>query len=74
MHSLRPDGIGTVTSEEKHEFDHIKERLRLLLENQITNFRYGKTMKTFQFCPTKSPTSSTEGRRKHSPLLKHDEP
>ncbi|XP_053326195.1 calcium-dependent secretion activator 1 isoform X13 [Spea bombifrons] len=36
----RPDGIGTVTFEEKERFEDIKERLRLLLENQITHFRY----------------------------------
>ncbi|XP_063282912.1 calcium-dependent secretion activator 1 isoform X5 [Pelobates fuscus] len=36
----RPDGIGTVRVEEKERFEEIKERLRLLLENQITHFRY----------------------------------
>ncbi|XP_061730492.1 calcium-dependent secretion activator 1 isoform X1 [Nerophis ophidion] len=36
----RPDGIGTVTTEEKDRFNEIKERLRVLLENQITHFRY----------------------------------
>ncbi|KAL7891497.1 hypothetical protein AOLI_G00009730 [Acnodon oligacanthus] len=36
----RPDGLGTVTVEEKERFEEIKERLRVLLENQITNFRY----------------------------------
>lgn len=36
---LRPDGIGTVTVEEKERFEDIKERLRVLLENQITHFR-----------------------------------
>ncbi|XP_069370073.1 calcium-dependent secretion activator 1 isoform X2 [Paralichthys olivaceus] len=36
----RPDGIGTVTIEEKERFEEIKERLRVLLENQITHFRY----------------------------------
>uniref|UniRef100_A0A8D3CRA4 Ca2+-dependent activator protein for secretion a n=1 Tax=Scophthalmus maximus TaxID=52904 RepID=A0A8D3CRA4_SCOMX len=35
-----PDGIGTVTLEEKERFEEIKERLRVLLENQITHFRY----------------------------------
>uniref|UniRef100_A0A3Q1BW96 Ca2+-dependent activator protein for secretion a n=1 Tax=Amphiprion ocellaris TaxID=80972 RepID=A0A3Q1BW96_AMPOC len=35
-----PDGIGTVTVEEKERFGEIKERLRVLLENQITHFRY----------------------------------
>ncbi|XP_050969205.1 calcium-dependent secretion activator 1 isoform X1 [Labeo rohita] len=38
--STRPDGLGTVTVEEKERFEEIKERLRVLLENQITNFRY----------------------------------
>ncbi|XP_056109752.1 calcium-dependent secretion activator 1 isoform X14 [Rhinichthys klamathensis goyatoka] len=38
--SARPDGLGTVTVEEKERFEEIKERLRVLLENQITNFRY----------------------------------
>ncbi|XP_062853941.1 calcium-dependent secretion activator 1 isoform X4 [Trichomycterus rosablanca] len=37
---IRPDGLGTVTVEEKERFEDIKERLRVLLENQITNFRY----------------------------------
>ncbi|XP_053539759.1 calcium-dependent secretion activator 1 isoform X11 [Ictalurus punctatus] len=36
----RPDGLGTVIVEEKERFEDIKERLRVLLENQITNFRY----------------------------------
>uniref|UniRef100_A0A3Q3W781 Uncharacterized protein n=1 Tax=Mola mola TaxID=94237 RepID=A0A3Q3W781_MOLML len=40
VHGNRPDGIGTVTAEEKERFDEIKERLRVLLENQITHFRY----------------------------------
>ena len=40
MHGNRPDGIGTVTNEEKVKFDEIKERLRNLLEYQITHFRY----------------------------------
>ncbi|XP_032066472.1 calcium-dependent secretion activator 1 isoform X13 [Thamnophis elegans] len=40
VHGNRPDGIGTVTVEEKERFEDIKERLRLLLENQITHFRY----------------------------------
>ncbi|XP_053326193.1 calcium-dependent secretion activator 1 isoform X11 [Spea bombifrons] len=40
VHGNRPDGIGTVTFEEKERFEDIKERLRLLLENQITHFRY----------------------------------
>ncbi|KAF8770145.1 Calcium-dependent secretion activator like protein [Argiope bruennichi] len=37
---LQGDGIGTVTVEEKDLFAEIKERLRILLENQITHFRY----------------------------------
>ncbi|XP_061788643.1 calcium-dependent secretion activator 1 isoform X3 [Nerophis lumbriciformis] len=40
VHGNRPDGIGTVTTEEKDRFNEIKERLRVLLENQITHFRY----------------------------------
>ncbi|XP_038628127.1 calcium-dependent secretion activator 1 isoform X4 [Tachyglossus aculeatus] len=40
VHGNRPDGIGTVTIEEKERFEEIKERLRVLLENQITHFRY----------------------------------
>ncbi|XP_048055459.1 calcium-dependent secretion activator 1 isoform X4 [Megalobrama amblycephala] len=40
LESARPDGLGTVTVEEKERFEEIKERLRVLLENQITNFRY----------------------------------
>ncbi|KAA8593202.1 hypothetical protein FQN60_009318, partial [Etheostoma spectabile] len=40
VHGNRPDGIGTVTVEEKDHFEEIKERLRVLLENQITHFRY----------------------------------
>ncbi|VDP12922.1 unnamed protein product, partial [Onchocerca flexuosa] len=35
-----PDGVGTVTLEEKEKFQDVKERLRTLLEKQITNFRY----------------------------------
>ncbi|XP_051528648.1 calcium-dependent secretion activator 1 isoform X1 [Myxocyprinus asiaticus] len=40
VHGNRPDGIGTVSVEEKEHFEDIKERLRVLLENQITHFRY----------------------------------
>ncbi|XP_070405206.1 calcium-dependent secretion activator 1 isoform X2 [Nothobranchius furzeri] len=40
VHGNRPDGIGTVTTEEKERFEEIKERLRVLLKNQITHFRY----------------------------------
>ena len=35
----RPDGVGTVTQEEKEKFQEIKERLRVQLEYQLTNFR-----------------------------------
>uniref|UniRef100_A0A452RQ25 Calcium dependent secretion activator 2 n=1 Tax=Ursus americanus TaxID=9643 RepID=A0A452RQ25_URSAM len=35
-----PDGIGTVSVEEKERFEEIKERLSSLLENQISHFRY----------------------------------
>ncbi|CAD6191936.1 unnamed protein product [Caenorhabditis auriculariae] len=35
-----PEGVGTVSLEEKEKFQEIKERLRVLLEKQITNFRY----------------------------------
>ncbi|ODM95924.1 Calcium-dependent secretion activator [Orchesella cincta] len=40
VHGNRPDGVGTVTHEEKEKFQEIKERLRIQLEHQITNFRY----------------------------------
>ncbi|CAG5130397.1 unnamed protein product, partial [Candidula unifasciata] len=40
VHGNRPDGIGTVLQAERTMFDEIKERLRVLLENQITHFRY----------------------------------
>ncbi|ESP01120.1 hypothetical protein LOTGIDRAFT_139881 [Lottia gigantea] len=40
VHGNRPDGIGTVLLQEREKFDEIKERLRILLENQITHFRY----------------------------------
>ncbi|KAM9759394.1 calcium-dependent secretion activator 1 isoform 4-T4 [Menidia menidia] len=36
----RPDGLSTVTVDEKERFEDIKERLRVILENQIVNFRY----------------------------------
>ncbi|CAH0561932.1 unnamed protein product [Brassicogethes aeneus] len=38
--NFRPDGVGSVTHEEKEKFQDIKERLRVMLENQITNFRF----------------------------------
>uniref|UniRef100_A0A8C0F403 Calcium dependent secretion activator 2 n=1 Tax=Bubo bubo TaxID=30461 RepID=A0A8C0F403_BUBBB len=37
---LNPDGIGTVSVEEKERFEEIKDRLSSLLENQISHFRY----------------------------------
>ncbi|XP_072003104.1 calcium-dependent secretion activator 2 isoform X5 [Engystomops pustulosus] len=40
VHGNRPDGIGTVTVEERDRFEDIKERLSVLLENQISHFRY----------------------------------
>uniref|UniRef100_A0A8C8BFY1 Calcium dependent secretion activator 2 n=1 Tax=Otus sunia TaxID=257818 RepID=A0A8C8BFY1_9STRI len=40
VHGNRPDGIGTVSVEEKERFDEIKDRLSSLLENQISHFRY----------------------------------
>ncbi|XP_069706761.1 calcium-dependent secretion activator 2 isoform X3 [Phaenicophaeus curvirostris] len=40
VHGNRPDGIGTVSIEEKERFEEIKERLCSLLENQISHFRY----------------------------------
>ncbi|XP_053921585.1 calcium-dependent secretion activator 2 isoform X6 [Cuculus canorus] len=40
VHGNRPDGIGTVSVEEKERFEEIKERLCSLLENQISHFRY----------------------------------
>ena len=40
MHRFRPGSVGTVTHDEKEQFTLIKERLRVLLEQQITNFRF----------------------------------
>lgn len=40
VHGSRPDGIGSVLGSEREEFDSVKERLRVLLEKQITEFRY----------------------------------
>uniref|UniRef100_A0A3Q2DPV9 Calcium dependent secretion activator 2 n=1 Tax=Cyprinodon variegatus TaxID=28743 RepID=A0A3Q2DPV9_CYPVA len=40
IHGNRPDGTGTVTVEEKEQFEAVRSRLILLLENQITHFRY----------------------------------
>ncbi|XP_038142323.1 calcium-dependent secretion activator 1 isoform X1 [Cyprinodon tularosa] len=36
----RPDGLSTVKVDEKERFDDIKEKLRVILENHIVNFRY----------------------------------
>lgn len=35
----RPDGLSTVKVDEKERFDDIKEKLRVILENHIVNFR-----------------------------------
>ncbi|XP_043981580.1 calcium-dependent secretion activator 2 isoform X1 [Gambusia affinis] len=40
IHGNRPDGTGTVTVEEKEQFEAVRHRLIVLLENQITHFRY----------------------------------
>uniref|UniRef100_A0A4W6DRX0 Calcium dependent secretion activator 2 n=1 Tax=Lates calcarifer TaxID=8187 RepID=A0A4W6DRX0_LATCA len=40
VHGNRPDGMGTVTVEEKEQFEAVRIRLMALLENQITHFRY----------------------------------
>uniref|UniRef100_A0A8B9C655 Calcium dependent secretion activator 2 n=1 Tax=Anser brachyrhynchus TaxID=132585 RepID=A0A8B9C655_9AVES len=40
VHGNRPDGIGTVSVDEKERFEEIKDRLSSLLENQISHFRY----------------------------------
>ncbi|GAB5568731.1 calcium-dependent secretion activator 2 isoform X18 [Prionailurus iriomotensis] len=52
VHGNRPDGIGTVSMEEKERFEEIKERLSSLLENQISHFRtflnmYRQNCRTF---------------------------
>ena len=39
LYLLRPDGVNTVTIDEKAQFEEIKERLRDFLANQITHFR-----------------------------------
>uniref|UniRef100_A0AAR2LL67 MHD1 domain-containing protein n=1 Tax=Pygocentrus nattereri TaxID=42514 RepID=A0AAR2LL67_PYGNA len=38
--NYKPDGMGTVTEEEKEEFEKVRSRLLILLESQITHFRY----------------------------------
>lgn len=45
VHGNRPDGVGSITHEEKEKFQEVKERLRVLLEYQITNFRYELILK-----------------------------
>ncbi|XP_051271707.1 calcium-dependent secretion activator 1 isoform X3 [Dicentrarchus labrax] len=40
VHGNRPDGLSTVKVDEKDRFEDIKERLRVILENHIVNFRY----------------------------------
>ncbi|XP_034442210.1 calcium-dependent secretion activator 1 isoform X16 [Hippoglossus hippoglossus] len=40
VHGNRPDGLTTVKVDEKERFEDIKERLRVILENQIVHFRY----------------------------------
>ncbi|KAK7916528.1 hypothetical protein WMY93_012289 [Mugilogobius chulae] len=40
VHGNRPDGMGTVTVEEKEQFEAVRSRLMVLLEDQITHFRY----------------------------------
>lgn len=40
VYGNKPDGVASITHEEKDKFQDVKERLRLLLEKQITNFRY----------------------------------
>ncbi|XP_071761606.1 calcium-dependent secretion activator 1 isoform X11 [Centroberyx gerrardi] len=40
VHGNRPDGLSTVKVDEKDRFEEIKERLRVILENQIVHFRY----------------------------------
>ncbi|XP_029034255.1 calcium-dependent secretion activator isoform X3 [Osmia bicornis bicornis] len=40
VYGNRTDRVGSITHEEKEKFQDIKERLRQILEKQITNFRY----------------------------------
>ncbi|XP_037109726.1 calcium-dependent secretion activator 2 isoform X1 [Syngnathus acus] len=40
VHGNRPDGTGTVTLEEKEQFQAVRTRLMRLLDNHITHFRY----------------------------------
>lgn len=40
IYGSKSDGVVSITHEEKDKFQDVKERLRQLLEEQITNFRY----------------------------------
>ncbi|CAL8360394.1 unnamed protein product [Lota lota] len=40
IHGNRPDGVSTVTLQEKQQFEVIRLRLITLLQDQITHFRY----------------------------------
>lgn len=40
IHGNRPDGVGSIATEEIDRFHVIRERLKRLLELQLTNFRY----------------------------------
>ncbi|XP_060818386.1 calcium-dependent secretion activator isoform X1 [Bombus pascuorum] len=40
VYGSRTDRVGSITHEEKEKFQEVKERLRQILEEQITNFRY----------------------------------
>lgn len=39
VYGSRTDRVGSITHEEKEKFQEVKERLRQILEEQITNFR-----------------------------------
>ncbi|KAJ8664953.1 hypothetical protein QAD02_006615 [Eretmocerus hayati] len=39
VYGNKPDGVASITHEEKEKFQDVKERLRQLLETHITNFR-----------------------------------
>ena len=65
----RPDGIGTVTGEEKEKFDEIKERLRILLENQITHFRYVPNTEILIFNSTRKQTQSYMHKHKDASVI-----
>ena len=40
IYGNRPDGIGTITEDEKQRFDEIQNRMSAYLMHQITHFRY----------------------------------